>query len=145
MTSAEVRKGGARKADPRERRAQKSSARRSAADSTTPTSQATPAPRPNFWHRGHPVFTPLAGFFTGMAFVLVVPTTFAAVLRFFLNDDSAGDAYWLVLSTFLVPLGLVIARPTRRFGKYMWLGVGLTAVVVISVAALVVWLLARKG
>lgn len=134
MTTAGVPKGGARKADPSQRKAIKAATRRPPG-----------SPRPNWWHRGHPVFTPLAGFFTGMLFILAVPTTFAAVLRLVLPDDSAGGAYWSVLLTFLVPLGLLFFKHTRRFGRYMWLGIVLTAVVVICVAAVVIWLITRQA
>ncbi|CAN5262628.1 MAG: hypothetical protein ACSLEW_05985 [Nocardioides sp.] len=136
MTTAGVpNKGGARKAGPSERRAIK-------AASSGSTQRVV---KPSWWHRGHPVFTPLAGFFTGLVFILVLPTTFAYVLRFFLPDDAAGGAYWVVLLTFLIPVGLMFSPRTRRFGRFMWLGIVLTAVVVICVAGVVVWWITRQA
>jgi hypothetical protein len=40
-----------------------------------------------------------------------------------------------------VPLGLVVNKRTRRYGTYFWIGIVLTAVVVVGVAALVLWYL----
>ena len=37
--------------------------------------------RPDWFHRGHPVFFPLAGFFTGMVSIIVVPGLYAGILR----------------------------------------------------------------
>ncbi len=102
------------------------------------------APRqPNWWHRDHPVFTSLAGFFTGLAFVAVVPTLFAGITRLFLDADSARAVYPFVLVTLVVPIGLLFSRRTRRFGRYMLLGILVTAVVVVGVAALVLWILMK--
>jgi hypothetical protein len=42
---------------------------------------------------------------------------------------------------FAVPLALIAIPRTRRFGRYMLLGMLATAAVVVGVAALVVWIL----
>ena len=44
-----------------------------------------------------------------------------------------------MLLTLAVPLGLVVAPRTRRFGLYMLIGMVATALVVLGVAALVLW------
>ena len=96
---------------------------------------------PNWWHRDHPVFFALSGFFTGLVTVIVIPGAFAAILNVFSTYERAEDYFPFVLVVFAVPFGLIAAHRTRRFGKYMLLGMTLTAVVVIGVAALVLWIL----
>ena len=94
---------------------------------------------PDWWHRDHPTFTALTGFFTGLAFVVLVPGLFIALLHVLVDDDTAEELFPFVLVTFAVPLGLVIAPRTRRFGIYMLIGIVATALVVGGVAALVIW------
>jgi endonuclease/exonuclease/phosphatase (EEP) superfamily protein YafD len=94
---------------------------------------------PDWWHRDHPTFTALTGFFTGLAFVIVVPGLFVATLYWMFEDHTAEDLFPLVLVTLVVPLGLVLPRRTRRFGMYMLFGIVATALVVGGVAALVLW------
>jgi 4-amino-4-deoxy-L-arabinose transferase-like glycosyltransferase len=111
------------------------------------TGNAPPEPAPtqdrvpDWWHRDHPTFTSLMGFFTGLAFVIVVPGLFAAILGWIFDYHTAEDLFPLVLVTLAVPLGLVIAPRTRRFGKYMLVGMGVTALVVGGVSAIVLWYL----
>jgi hypothetical protein len=99
------------------------------------------SPGPSWWHRDHPTFSALTGFFTGLVVVLVVPGGFAAVLRTLFDFDTAEDLFPFVLVMFAVPLVLIAVPRTRRFGRYMLLGMVATAAVVIGVAALVVWIL----
>lgn len=92
-----------------------------------------------------PVGEALGGFFAGMLYVLVLP-----VLWWVLSDpDSPADLLSADLVFFLpailVPIGLAIAPRTRRFGRYMLLGVGLSGVVVVGVAALVLAFLIFTG
>lgn len=94
---------------------------------------------PDWWHRDHPTFTAITGFFTGLAFVIVVPGLFAAVLGLLFEYHTAEDLFPLVLVTLLVPVGLVIAPRTRRFGLYMLIGMVTTALVVGGVTAIVLW------
>ena len=98
-------------------------------------------PEPSWWHRDHPTFSALTGFFTGLVVVLVVPGGFAAVLRALFDYDTAEDLFPFVLVVFTVPLALIAIPRTRRFGRYMLLGMLATAAVVVGVAALVVWIL----
>ncbi|MCD4536045.1 hypothetical protein LRP67_18305 [Nocardioides sp. cx-169] len=101
---------------------------------------------PSWWHRDHPTFTSLMGFFTGLAFVIVVPGTFAAILSAFFDTGTAEELFPLVLVTLVVPIGLVVSPRTRLFGRYMLVGMVTTLLVVGGVAALVLWvLISREG
>lgn len=101
-----------------------------------------PATRPpDWWHRDHPTFTALTGFFTGLAFVIVIPGVFAAILSAMFDYETAEDLFPFVVLTLAVPIGLLVAPRTRRFGRYMVIGMVTTLLVVLSVAALVLWVL----
>lgn len=108
------------------------------AEQTEPAEQGDP---PSWWHRDHPTFTALTGFFTGLAFVIVVPGTFAAILSALFDTGTAEDLFPFVLLTFAVPIGLLVAPRTRRFGRYLVIGMATTLLVVGGVAALVLWVL----
>ncbi|WP_246159648.1 hypothetical protein [Nocardioides antri] len=99
---------------------------------------------PEWWHRDHPVFVPLAGFFTGMAFIILVPGTYGALLKALVGYERAEDLFPFVLVTLVVPIGLVVPPHTRKFGRYMLFGVGATAVVVVGVAVGVLWFLLNR-
>ena len=103
-------------------------------------------PQPDWWHRDHPTFTALTGFFSGLVFVALVPAAFVGLLHLVVDDERTNDLFPLVLVALGVPLALVASNRTRRFGTYMLIGVVVTALVVVGVASLVVWLmLARDG
>ena len=65
----------------------------------------------------------------------------------------AGDSAWVcklslfpfVLVTLVVPIALLSAPRTRRFGIYFVIGMVLTALVVIGVASLVAYFMVRSG
>jgi|SRR3954451_5023880 len=101
------------------------------------------APEPSWWHRSHPTFAGLVGFFTGVAFVIIVPGVYAAVLSLLLGDSTAQRLFPLVLVALLVPLVMLVPRKTRRFAQFMLLGVVLTAVVIGLTTALVIWFLVQ--
>jgi hypothetical protein len=101
-------------------------------------------PPPDWWHRDHPTFTALTGFFTGLVFVALVPAAFVGFLHLVADDETTNDLFPLVLLTLGVPVGLIAAPRTRRFGRYMLLGVVVTGLVVVGVASLVVWLMVRR-
>jgi hypothetical protein len=101
------------------------------------------APEPSWWHRSHPTFAGLVGFFSGVAYVIVIPGIFAALLRLFLSDSTAQRLFPLIAVILVVPLGLLIPRKTRRFAEFMLLGVVLTAVVIGVTAALVIWVMVQ--
>lgn len=121
------------------------------ADPPGATAAARPARRgarraesPSWWHTQHPVFTPLSGFFAGLLLVIALPSAYGAVLNLVLPDDQAEKLYPLALLVFLIPAGLIIAKPTRRFGRYLLLGMVLTAVVVLAAAALTILVLIKN-
>ena len=103
-----------------------------------------PDRQPDWWHRDHPTFTALSGFFTGLAFVILVPGVFAAVLGAMFDFETAESLFPFVLVALAVPVGLVVAPRTRRFGCYVVLGMVTTLLVVASVTALVLWYLVRR-
>jgi CDP-diglyceride synthetase len=100
--------------------------------------------RPDWWHREHPVFFPLAGFFTGMAYIILVPGTYAAVLKGMFGYERAQSLFPFVVLTLVVPIGLLVPHRTRRFGRYMLFGAVATAVVVIGVAVSVLYVLYNR-
>ena len=87
--------------------------------------------QPSWWHRDHPTFSALSGFFTGLLFVALVPAIYVGVLSLMFDNDRVEELFPFVLITLVVPLVLVVNQRTRRFGKYFWLGMVLTAVVVL--------------
>jgi len=93
--------------------------------------------QPSWWHRDHPTFAALSGFFTGLLFVLLVPAAFAGVLSLVFDYHRVTELFPFVLVTLVVPLLLVISPRFRRFGFYMWVGIVATALVVGGVGALV--------
>jgi hypothetical protein len=101
------------------------------------------AREPSWWHRSHPTFAGLVGFFTGVAFVIVVPGVYGALLSLLLGDTTAQRLFPLVLIALLVPLALLVPRKTRRFAEFMLLGLVLTVVVVAVTATVVIWVLVK--
>jgi len=101
------------------------------------------AGEPNWWHRDHPTFASLAGFYTGLVFAIVVPGLYVGILTWLLGQSRAEDLFPLLLVTLVVPLLLVLNHRTRRFGAYMWLGIVSTVVVVLGVGAGVFWYMMR--
>jgi hypothetical protein len=97
--------------------------------------------RPSWWHRDHPTFSALTGFFSGLLFVALVPAVYVAGLSLVFDNEKVEDLFPFVLVTLVVPLALVVNQRTRRFGTYFWIGIVLTAVVVVGVGALVLWYL----
>lgn len=99
------------------------------------------------WHRSHPVFTPLAGFFTGVLTVVVVLALLGAILDLVLGYD-VSEHPWV----FLVALGVLLAvnltlvflGGTRRFARYMLFGILTTPAVVLAVSSLTFWLLLQS-
>jgi 4-amino-4-deoxy-L-arabinose transferase-like glycosyltransferase len=97
--------------------------------------------QPSWWHRDHPTFAALSGFFTGLLFVALVPAGFFGALSLIFDNDRAEDLFPFVLVTLVVPIALVASKRTRRFGTYFCIGMILTAIVVVGVGALVLWYL----
>ena len=74
-------------------------------------------------------------------FVALVPAIYVGILSLMFDNDRVEELFPFVLVTLVVPLGLVANHRTRRFGTYFWIGMVLTAVVVVGVGALVLWYL----
>ena len=98
-------------------------------------------PEPDWWHRDHPTFAALAGYFTGLLFVLLVPALYVGSIGLIAGRERAEELFPFLTLVLVVPIGLVAWPRTRRFGAYMWLGIVTTALVVVGVAALVLWIL----
>jgi hypothetical protein len=106
-----------------------------------PVEQQPEGDPPDWWHRDHPTFSALSGFFTGLLFVLLVPAAFVGVLSLLFDYERVEELFPFVLVTLVVPLVLVLSPRSRRFGSYMWIGIVTTAIVVLGVGALVLYLL----
>jgi hypothetical protein len=98
---------------------------------------------PSWWHRSHPTFAGLVGFFTGVAYVIIVPGVYAALLGLLVSDSTAQKLFPLALLALVVPIAMLVPRKTRRFAQFMFLGIISTAVVMVVTAALVIWLLVQ--
>jgi len=115
------------------------------ADPAATTSSGSSGRKPDWWHRDHPTFTALTGFFSGMLFVTVVPGGFASVLRLLFDYHTAEELFPFVLVALVVPIALLGVPRTRRFGIYFAIGMVLTALVVIGVASLVAYYMVRAN
>ena len=112
--------------------------------SAAPTAPDADEQTLDWWHRDHPVFTALTGFFAGLAFISLVPALYMWLLRLFFSDETAEALFPFVLVSLAVPIGLVITERTRRFGTYMILGMVVCGIVVAGVAALVIYVLMMR-
>jgi hypothetical protein len=108
-----------------------------------PTVDEDAAPDPSWWNSSHPTFAGLVGFFTGVAYVIIIPGVYAALLSLLLGDKTAQRLFPLILLALVVPLALLVPRKTRRFAQFMLLGVVLTAVVIGLTSAVVIWILVQ--
>ena len=97
----------------------------------------------DWWHESHPTFAALTGFFSGMLFVTAVPGGFAGVLRLLFHYDTAAKLFPFVLLLFLVPTAMLFTPRTRRFAKFMWLGMIVTVLVVGGVTSLVLYFMVQ--
>lgn len=102
------------------------------------------ARRPDWWHRDHPVFGPLSGFYTGMLFIIIVPGVYGAILKALFGYQRVESLFPFVALTLIIPIGLLVPRRTRTFARYMLFGCVATAVVVLGVAAAVLFFLIKK-
>ena len=100
--------------------------------------------RPDWFHRGHPVFFPLAGFFTGMLSVIIVPGAYGAILQWLFGYERAEELFPFILLLLVVPIGLLVPQHTRRFARYMLIGMLSTVVVVALVGFGVAWFLINR-
>lgn len=113
-------------------------------ESGTPASPEEGAERRGlfgWWRGSHPTFAALVGFYAGLLYIIVVPGVAGAILAAVFGQDRAEELFpWLAL-TLVVPLALLLPRKTRRFAEFVWLGIISTFIVVVGVAALVLWLM----
>ena len=93
----------------------------------------------DWWHRSHPTFAAISGFFAGMLFVTALPGAIAGVLRLLFSYERAEDLFPFSLVALVLPIALLAKRKTRRFGVFMVVGMVITALVVGGVASLVFW------
>jgi hypothetical protein len=99
---------------------------------------------PDWWHGDHSTFIALAGFFSGMLCVTLVPGAYAGILRLLFHYDTAERLFPYVLVILALPVVLVAVPRTRRFGTYMLIGMALTLLVVLGVASLVLYFMVRS-
>jgi hypothetical protein len=115
---------------------------------STPETTETPpgverADERGWWHRSHPTFAAITGFFAGMLFVTALPGGFAGVLRLVFPYERAQELFPLVLIALVLPAVLLAVRKTRRFAIYMVIGMAVTALVVLGVASLVLYFMVQ--
>jgi hypothetical protein len=103
------------------------------------TSEAAPPERPGWWHHSHPTFAGITGFFAGMLFVTALPGAFAGILRLLFTYETAEALFPFVLIALALPIFLLVKRKTRRFAQFMFVGMVVTALVVLGVASLVLY------
>ena len=99
---------------------------------------------PSFWHRSHPTFLPLSGFFTGTLLVVLVLGGLGLILKALCGVDLSehpGPFLVAILSLFVINVVLLVAPVTRRFARYMLFGLLVTPVVVGAVGAVTLYLL----
>jgi len=99
---------------------------------------------PHWWHRDHPTFVALSGFFTGMLSVMLVPGAYAGILRLLFDYETAEQLFPYIVLLLAVPAVLAAVPRTRRFGTYMFIGMVLTTLVVLCVASLVLYFMVRS-
>jgi hypothetical protein len=92
-----------------------------------------------WWHSSHPTFAGITGFFAGMLFVTALPGAFVGILRLLFDYETAEQLFPLVLLALAVPIFLLVKRKTRRFAQFMFVGMVVTALVVLGVASLVLY------
>lgn len=98
-----------------------------------------------WWHRSHPTFAALTGFYAGLLYIILIPSIAGVLLAWVFGQEKAEEYFPWVLVILVVPLGMLLPRKTRRFAEFVWLGIVSTFVVVVGVGALVLWLLIKNG
>ena len=92
-----------------------------------------------WWHHSHPTFAGITGFFAGMLYVTAVPGAFVGILRLLFSYETAEKLFPFVLLALVLPIALLVKRKTRRFAQFMFVGMIVTAMVVLGVASLVLY------
>ena len=115
----------------------------SAPESTVQRDEPPRGDERNWWHRSHPTFAAITGFFAGMLFVTALPGAFAGIMRLLFSYETTEKYFPVILVALVLPIVLLIKRKTRRFGIFMFIGMALTALVVLGVASLVLYFMVR--
>ena len=76
-----------------------------------------------------------------MLFVTALPGAFIGVLRLLFTYETAENLFPLVLIALALPIAMLVKRKTRRFAQFMFVGMVVTALVVLGVASLVLYLM----
>ncbi|WP_374456488.1 hypothetical protein [Nocardioides sp.] len=92
-----------------------------------------------WWHHSHPTFAGITGFFAGMLYVTAVPGAFVGILRLLFSYETAEKLFPFVLIALALPIAMLVKRKTRRFAQFMFVGMIVTAMVVLGVASLVLY------
>lgn len=103
------------------------------------------ATAPRWWHRDHPTFTALTGFYAGLVYILLVPSLVALLVGLIAGTGTAKSLLPFLGLALLVPVIVALVPRTRRFGLYMLLGVAVTVVTVGIVTAGTLLVLDRTG
>jgi hypothetical protein len=101
--------------------------------------EASQEQRLGWWHHSHPTFAGITGFFAGMLFVTALPGAFVGVLRLLFSYETAEQLFPLVVILLALPIAMLVKRKTRRFAQFMFVGMVVTALVVLGVASLVLY------
>lgn len=107
-----------------------------------PSRRAAPRARTT---KRHPTFVALTGFYVGMLLMIVIPSGFAAVVTQLTSAGSLTSYAPFGLLPFAIPLVLIAIPDTRRFGRYMLLGMVSTALVVAVVGGGVLYYLVNTS
>ena len=99
----------------------------------------------DWWHRDHPTFFALTGFFSGLVLAAVLPAIFFGILRAVWDDRVAEEAFPFVLIFLALPISLIVFPRTRRFGGYLLFGMLVTLFVVFGVGMFVFWLMLNSS
>ena len=92
-----------------------------------------------WWHHSHPTFAGITGFFAGMLFVTALPGAFVGLLRLLFAHETAERLFPFVLLALGLPIFMLVKRKTRRFAQFMFVGMLVTALVVLGVTSLVLY------
>lgn len=114
------------------------------APDTTLESQAPVEDGRNWWHRSHPTFAAITGFFSGMLFMTALPGGFAGVMRLMFDYATVEKYFPYLLVLLVVPIALLARKKTRRFAIFMIIGMVITSLVVAGVASLVLYLMVQQ-
>lgn len=115
------------------------------ADQPHDDGEPEPARQLDWWHRDHPTFFALTGFFSGLVLAAVLPAIFVGILRAVWDDRVAEEAFPFVLIFLALPISLIVFPRTRRFGGYLLFGMLVTLFVVFGVGTFVFWLMLNSS